>query len=284
MTSTDSTPRIEWFSQADIAACLVPSLDDIRAGAPHRDAAHGIFTGCAAPAGQSDRVAFDCADVLSRLRRAGFGTLSYGAFDMIGRRVLGAYLLRELTPASFTRPYVENRLYEADPRFAALRDSGFPVAWRLDALEADARRGADRRALALASLLRAHAMQSGVMFCLSAPRLDLRVVVSLTSEAHDADWIDDRVIGGALALSLGVHRAVQPLLDARIRGARAFSLAQEEEDVLEQLVHGLSDQEIARAMRTSLHKVGAQIRSLEKAFNAQNRAQLAYLAARRARV
>ncbi|MCA3808005.1 MAG: DNA-binding response regulator, partial [Burkholderia sp.] len=51
--------------------------------------------------------------------------------------------------------------------------------------------------------------------------------------------------------------------------------------VLDRLVHGLSDQEIASALRTSLHKVGHHIRSLEKLFNVQNRAQLAYLAARR---
>lgn len=60
-------------------------------------------------------------------------------------------------------------------------------------------------------------------------------------------------------------------------------LERDEAAVLERLVHGLSDQEIANALSTSLHRVGAQIRTLEKRFNARNRAQLAYLAARRLR-
>jgi DNA-binding CsgD family transcriptional regulator len=170
-----------------------------------------------------------------------------------------------------------------DPRFAEVRQSGFPVAWQLDRLDEEAQRTGDRRTLALVAHLRAHAMNCGVIFSLSAPQLDLRVAVSLTSEAHDSDWIDDRVIGSALAISLAVHRFVQPFLEARVLRARDITLAEDQEAVLARLVQGLSDQEIANALSTSLHKVGYHIQALERMFNVQNRAQLAYLAARRAR-
>ncbi|MBN3817963.1 DNA-binding response regulator [Paraburkholderia sp. Se-20369] len=274
MTHADGTPLVEWFSQADLAVAAAYSSD-------FQAANREVLTAIQYATGKSDPGAFDFAQCHARLRQIGFSTLGYGAYEMIGRRILCAHLLRDLAPPTFMQPYIEGMLYETDPRFAQVRQSGFPVAWRLDEIEAAAQRGGDRKVLALAGHLRAHAMNSGVIFSLSAPRLDLRVAVNVTSETHDTDWIDDRVIGGALSVSLAVHRVALPFLEARIARTRGFALGLEQQAVLERLVHGLSDQEIASALRTSLHKVGHHIRSLEKLFNVQNRAQLAYLAARR---
>ncbi|MGU7772997.1 autoinducer binding domain-containing protein [Burkholderia sp. MR1-5-21] len=274
MTHADGTPLVEWFSQADIAAAAAYSAD-------YREANKDVFTLIQNAPGKSDLGALDFSQCHARLRQIGFSTLGYGAYEMIGRRVLCAHLLRDLAPPTFMQPYIEGMLYENDPRFAQVRQSGFPVAWRLDEIDAAAQRSGDRKVLALAGHLRAHAMNSGVIFSLSAPRLELRVAVTLTSETHGTDWIDDRVIGGALSVSLAVHRAALPFLEARIARTRGFALGDEQQQVLERLVHGLSDQEIASALRTSLHKVGHHIRSLERLFNVQNRAQLAYLAARR---
>lgn len=273
MTIADSAPRIEWFSHAELAAS--------RGGFAPRDTQPSVSSFAAPPDGPR-RATFDVADCDARLRAAGFTTLCYGAFELIGQQMLAAYLLRDFAPASFPRAYVEGRLFEVDPRFAEWRQGVSPIAWRLDELDAHARRTGERRMHALVNSLRAHAMHSGVIFCWPVPHLDLRVAVSLASEAHDGS-LDDRVIGCALALSLDVHRAAQPHLDARVGGARTFVLERDEAAVLERLVHGLSDQEIANALSTSLHRVGAQIRTLEKRFNARNRAQLAYLAARRLR-
>ncbi|MGS0893931.1 helix-turn-helix transcriptional regulator [Burkholderia stagnalis] len=274
MTNADGAPRVEWFTHADIAAATAHS------NAFHA-IEHDVFTGIRMGAGKTDLEPVDFAQCHARLRQIGFSTLGYGAYEMIGRRILCAHLLRDLAPPTFMQPYIEGMLVDGDPRFAQARQSGFPVAWRLDEIEAAAQCGNDRRALALAGHLRAHAMNSGVLFSLSAPRLDLRVAVNVTSESHGTEWIDDRVIGGALSVSLAVHRVALPFLEARIARMRGFALADEQQQVLDRLVHGLSDQEIASALRTSLHKVGHHIRSLEKLFNVQNRAQLAYLAARR---
>ncbi|WP_431824719.1 autoinducer binding domain-containing protein [Burkholderia sp. F1] len=276
MTRVDGTPLVEWFSQADLTVAAAGSTEW---QTMNRD----VFPITQSVAGKTEPGAFDFALCHARLRQIGFSTLGYGAYEMIGRRMLCAHVLRDLAPATFMQPYIEGMLYEADPRFAQARQSGFPVAWRLDEIEAVAQRGGDRKVLALAGHLRAHAMNSGVIFSLSAPRLDLRVAVNVTSETHGTDWIDDRVIGGALSVSLAVHRVALPFLEARVARARGFALGQEQQAVLDRLVHGLSDQEIASALRTSLHKVGLHIRSLEKLFNVQNRAQLAYLAARRLR-
>ncbi|MBN3787211.1 autoinducer binding domain-containing protein [Burkholderia sp. Ac-20353] len=274
MTHADGTPLVKWFSQADIAAAAAYSAD-------YHAANKDVFTVIQNATGKSDLDALDFSQCHARLRQIGFSTLGYGGYEMIGRRILCAHLLRDLAPATFMQPYIEQMLYECDPRFAQVRQSGFPVAWRLDEIEAAAQRDGDRKVLALAGHLRAHAMNSGVIFSLSAPRLELRVAVNVTSETHGTDWIDDRVIGGALSVSLAVHRVALPFLEARIARTRGFALGDEQQQVLERLVHGLSDQEIASALRTSLHKVGHHIRSLEKLFNVQNRAQLAYLAARR---
>ena len=79
------------------------------------------------------------------MRQIGFSTLGYGAFEMIGRRILCAHLLRDLAPATFMQPFIEGMLYESDPRFAWVRQSGFPVAWRLDEIEAAAQAAATAR-------------------------------------------------------------------------------------------------------------------------------------------
>lgn len=260
MTLDDASPALEWFSQADLLAHLQHDASTDPQGATAELAA------CEA-----------------RLAQTGFTTLQYIAVDVIGRRVLRAYPMRELAPASFMRPYLEDRLYDIDPRLIAARQSGLPVAWRVDQFETGADASHDRRIAALAASLRKHAMNCGVIFGLSAPRTDLRVTVSLGSDAPDIDWIDDRVMASALALSLTVHRFAQPYIEARARGQRDVALAGEQEAMLERFVTGFSDQEIAAALRISLHKVNYHVKALQKAFNVENRAQLAYMAARRVR-
>ena len=286
MTPSDGSPVVEWFSQADVLAHLQSHQ---HADAPHdttknRTPDHFVFTDPTTAIGKFDPPLTDFTEYRTQLRQVGFSTLSYGAFEMIGRRVLHAHLLRDLAPVSFAQPYFAGMWYEVDPRFAEVQRSGFPVAWRLDQIDEDAQQSGDRRKLALVAALRAHAMNSGVIFSLSAPQLGLNVSVGLTSELHDSDWINDRVIGTALAVSLGVHRFAQPFLEGRIRSTRVIALDSEQEAVLRRLVQGLSDQEIADALQTSLHKVSYHIQMLERLFNVQNRAQLAYLAARRVTV
>lgn len=283
MTPSDGSPVVEWFSQADVLAYLQPhhNAGVAQDTTKNRTPDHFVFTDLSRASGKFDPSLADFSEYRTQLRDAGFSTLSYGAFEMIGRRVLHAHLLRDLAPASFAQPYFEGMWYEVDPRFAEVQQSGFPVAWRLARIDEDAQRSGDRRKLALVAALRAHAMNSGVIFSLSAPQLGLSVGVGLTSELHDSDWINDRVIGTALAVSLAVHRFVQPFLEDRVGSTRVIALEPEQEAVLRRLVQGLSDQEIADALRTSLHKVSYHIQMLERIFNVQNRAQLAYLAARR---
>ena len=87
-------------------------------------------------------------------------------------------------------------------------------------------------------------------------------------------------MGGVLATSLTVSRLVQPFLDEQARRARAVALTQEQAGVLERLVRGLSDHEIAAELSSSLHRITHHVKTLQKMFNVENRAQLAYLAAR----
>jgi DNA-binding CsgD family transcriptional regulator len=281
MTPHEGVPIVEWFSQADVQAHRNHVSSHHAADASGNNDV--VITGSQVAAGKSDPFELDFCQIHARMRAAGFSTLSYGAYEMIGQRVLHAYVLRDLAPVSFVQAYFDGTWYASDPRFAEVQQSGFPVAWRLDRIDEEAQRTGDRRTLALAASLRAHGMNSGVIFSLSAPQLDLNVGVGLTSELRDADWINDRVVGTALAVSLAVHRFAQPYIASRVRQARAITLDDEQEAVLERLVQGLSDQDIADALHVSLHKVGYHIQTLERLFNVQNRAQLAYLAARRVR-
>jgi DNA-binding CsgD family transcriptional regulator len=257
MTTDDEFPALVWFSQADALAHL-----------REFDASVDV-----------ERHECELRECRERLQQAGFSTFSYMALETIGRRILRAYTMREMGNVPFTTVYLKNRLYETDPRLVALRESGLPVTWHIDQLEARANIS-EPRVRSLLSTLRAHGMHSGLILGLPAPRAELRVAVSLTSPASDTHWIDDRVMGGILATSLTVSRLVQPFIDHCARRARAVSLTEEQAGVLERLVRGLSDHEIAAELSSSLHRITHHVKTLQKMFNVENRAQLAYLAAR----
>lgn len=257
MTTDDEFPALVWFAQAEALAYL-RQLDETV---------------------EICRLESELRECRERLQQAGFSTFSYMAFETIGRRILRAYSMREMGSVAFTTAYLKNRLYETDPRLVTLRESGLPVTWHVDQLEARANT-AEPRVRNLLSTLRAHGMNCGLILGLPAPRGDLRVAVSLTSQTCDTNWIDDRVMGGVLATSLTVSRLVQPYIDECALRARIISLTEEQAGVLERLVKGLSDHEIAAEISTSLHRVTHHVKTLQKMFNVENRAQLAYLAAR----
>ncbi|RDU98079.1 helix-turn-helix transcriptional regulator [Trinickia dinghuensis] len=257
MTINDEFPALVWFSQGDAVAYL-----------------HQVE-----PTLAPDRHECELRECRERLQQAGFSTFSYMALETIGRRILRAYAMREMGNVGFTTTYLKSRLYETDPRLAVLRESGLPVTWNLDELEARSN-VSEPRVRSLLSTLRAHGMHCGLILGLPAPRADLRVAVILTSQACDAHWIDDRVMGTVLAASLTIGRLMQPYVDDCARRARRIVLTDEQAAVLERLVKGLSDHEIAAEVAASLHRVTQHVKMLQKMFNVENRAQLAYLAAR----
>lgn len=258
MTDVDEFPALIWFSQADALA----HMHQTDAGADVEHAASELLA---------------CHE---RLLQMGFRTLNYVAFEMIGRRVLRAHSMSDLANVSFSRLYWKHRLYDSDPRFVALRQNGLPATWQATQIEAYADQTGDSRARMLSNSLRAHGMNAGLILSLPAPHADLRVAVNLTSPVHEIGWINDRAVGGALTIALTVHRVMQPYIDACARRAREVVLSADQAAVLERLVKGLSDQEIATAMSTSLHKVASHVRALQKMFSVENRAQLVYRAAR----
>lgn len=257
MTTDGEFPALVWFSQAEALAYL-----------REQD-----------PSTEADPLESELRECRERLQQAGFSTFSYMALETIGRRILRAYSMREMGNVGYTTAYVKNRLYETDPRLVELRETGLPVTWHVDQLEGRSNT-ADPRVRSLLSMLRAQGMHCGLILGLPAPRSDLRVAVNLTSQAIDTSWIDDRVMGGVLATSLTVGRLIQPYVDDCARRARVVTLTQEQSGVLERLVRGLSDHEIAAEISASLHRVTHHVKTLQKMFNVENRAQLAYLAAR----
>ena len=197
MTDVDEFPTLVWFSQADALA----HLHEIDASA------------------DVDRAASDLLGCHERLLHMGFHMLNYGAFEMIGRRVLRIYSMSDLADISFSRLYWKHRLYESDPRFAALWQSGLPDTWQAGQVTAYAERTGDSRARMLSNSLRSHEMNAGLTLGLPAPQPDLRVAVNLTSRAHEIGWINDRTVGGALTIALTVHRIVQEALTNAIKHA-----------------------------------------------------------------
>jgi DNA-binding CsgD family transcriptional regulator len=221
------------------------------------------------------------AQLTDDLRREGFDSLVYAAFETAGHRRLRAFVLRDFVPPGYLESYFAGGLDDGDPRLAAVDRSGLPCIWDAERLLRDSR--ATPSVQKLTFLLRRHDMGSGVTFGIAVPDSDLHVVIDLATRAVNADWIVDRVVSQALMTGLTVHRAVRQHVERAVCDARHVALGSEQSDVLSNLVLGLSAREIAQRLDLTVHQVNYHIRSLQKKFHVVNRMQLAYVAGRRER-
>jgi DNA-binding CsgD family transcriptional regulator len=100
-------------------------------------------------------------------------------------------------------------------------------------------------------------------------------VISLLSRTSGSHWITDSVIGQGLILGLSVHEYVSR--HTRIVGAAGtgrIEISATQQDILQHLLQGRSDKEIANRLDLSSHTVDYHMRQLRRRFAARNRVQL----------
>jgi DNA-binding CsgD family transcriptional regulator len=224
------------------------------------------------------RIFSQCRD---RFEQSGFVSFEYCAYEAVGRRITSAYMLGDFVPAPFMQSYFAQDLHECDSRFVHAQAADIPIAWSTDDIESVLGCTESEKGAALIDLLCAHGMRSGLTFSISVPLLNLCIGINMASEMAGTTWIDDRMIGAMLTSGFSVHQIALPFIEARIANARCVVLAEQELAVLRKLVLGLSDQEIAEAMNVSSKEIARFVHKLQDRFHVDNRAQLAYLAARR---
>lgn len=216
--------------------------------------------------------------VRTALDAMGFDWLGYGSLrERRGDWRPHSFLTTYANPL-WTQRYFNERYDQVDPRHRLAPRSSLPLVWSTDDVVRSAQgEGATglRQRRFLADFCDS-GMRSGVFFHLGMPgRSQERVVVSLVSRRANCAWIDDGVLGRALAAGLCLHDFIAPQIPAddgtALRQGEPSALQQR---ILQCLLHGQSDKEIAYGLQLSSHAVDYHMRQLRRRFAARNRVQL----------
>ncbi len=231
------------------------------------------------------------AVVRERLDDMGFEWLAYLTLARNGDEGARCACLTSYAHVDWMRHYLEERYYEVDPRYLNLRRSSLPVVWDIaDVEERVAQMPPSPRARRFVRELADSGIGSGILQRVASPGSGHgdSAVVSLGSAESNRRWIEDRVLGDALALGLSLHDFLsqhtrlpsaacdEPSHDAP--GGTGLSAMQHA--VLSHVVHGLTDREIALKLTVSSHTVDYHLRQLRHRFAVRNRVQLVAAAAR----
>lgn len=216
--------------------------------------------------------------VRAALDAIGFEWLGYGSFrERRGDWKPHSFLTTYANPL-WTQRYFSERYDQIDPRHRLAPRSSLPLVWSADDVVRNARgEGATsaRERRFLADFCDT-GMRSGIFFHLGMPgRSQERVVVSLASRRASSTWIDDGVLGRALAVGLCLHDFIAPQIPTddgtALRQGEPSALQQR---ILQCLLRGQSDKEIAYGLQLSSHAVDYHMRQLRRRFAARNRVQL----------
>jgi DNA-binding CsgD family transcriptional regulator len=215
--------------------------------------------------------------VRGMLHAIGFEWMGYGTMLHVQGEVVPRSFFTSYTPPKWTEHYFSERYYEIDPRHHEAPCSGLPLVWDLDDLDTSLQNH-PMKSLARRFIddLRDSGIRSGIFLCLASPSNTAeRTVVSMCSSAANRRWIVDGVVGQALTLGLCLHEFLSR--DTHVAGPPASAkgrLSPLQQEILQCLIRGLSDKEIAYRLNLSAYNVDYHLRQLRRRFAARNRVQL----------
>jgi DNA-binding CsgD family transcriptional regulator len=218
--------------------------------------------------------------VRGMLHAIGFEWLGYGTVTFLRGQLWPLSFFTSYANQDWTQRYFSQRHYEVDARPRDAPASSLPLPWDVDQLEdASADPDPTGRRRRFFDDLRASGIRSGLFLRLASPtHVNEHTVISLSSSVPSRGWITDGVVGQSLMLSLSVHEYLSR--HARVPAAPAAArpdisgLSPTQQYILEHLLQGRSDKEIAYRLHLSAHTVDYHMRQLRRRFAARNRVQL----------
>jgi DNA-binding CsgD family transcriptional regulator len=215
--------------------------------------------------------------VRDRLQAIGFDWLAYGTVVYLGGEVIPRSFLTTYSHPAWTGKYFSERYYEVDQRHHEAPCPGLPMVWDMQDLQiAPLRRSSPGRVARFERDFADSGIRCGVFFSLVSPRhQNERIVISLMSGAADRRWIADSVVGQAMTLGLCLHefQSRYTTMSPTAKG-RQNRLSAMQQEILDCLIRGLSDKEIAYRLNLSSYNVDYHLRQLRRRFAARNRVQL----------
>jgi DNA-binding CsgD family transcriptional regulator len=217
--------------------------------------------------------------VRGMLHTLDFDWLGYGAVAYMRGRWWPLSFFTAYANPEWTKRYFAQNYCGVDLRQQGVPASSLPLAWdvaQLEALAAEAPEDPSGLRQRFLADLHASDIRSGLLFRLASPtHVNQHTVISLLSRKSGSHWITDSVIGQGLILGLSVHEYVSR--HTRIVGAAGtgrIEISATQQDILQHLLQGRSDKEIANRLDLSSHTVDYHMRQLRRRFAARNRVQL----------
>jgi DNA-binding CsgD family transcriptional regulator len=233
-----------------------------------------------------------------QLRSIGFEWLGYGTFEDRQGVLRPLSVLASYAHEAWIRGYFSQRHHEVDTRANDAPVSGLPLVWDLESLaqshcrqpletETGTRDTAARQRLLL-DQMEASGIRSGISFRLATPgQMHEHTFIDLMSGTPGRRWILGATVGRALMLGLSVHEHVSRHVRKPVAAVRGQDeplhakspISPTQQSILESLLRGLGDKEIAYALGLSSHAVDYHMRQLRRRFGVRNRVQLVSAAA-----
>lgn len=223
-------------------------------------------------------------NVRSMLSIMGFNSLHYEARQLSGEQLVRTFFLKSHVPPQWANGYFREGFHAIDPRIEGIRSSPAPLIWDLNSLARTVpgnagNAHAPKMRQFLDDMMR-HGMNSGIAFSLTVPLSQMQIIISINSASTSREWIAPSVAGQALILGLSVHEFIKGCTAGLMQRSGIDDLSDMQKHVLAGLSKGLSDKEIARRLRTTVHNIDYHLRALRRKYQVMNRAQLAYVVGR----
>lgn len=214
------------------------------------------------------------------LRTIGFDWFCYCRLTRLGQMVNRARYFDLCSPPGWAQRYVDQRYFDLDPRMAFACRHDWPLVWDHETLRTESAIETGETSERMHRFLEdadGSGIRSGIAFGLVDPNSLEHSVMIFSSVNATSEWIDDRVIGQAYALGLGVHAFLAGQMAST---ASTPTLSDLQRRILNFTASGLSDRAIAQQLNMSRSNVDYHMRQIRKKYGVLNRVQLAYLAGR----
>lgn len=220
-------------------------------------------------------------NIRSMLSIMGFNSLHYEARQLSGEQVARTFFLKSYLPSQWVANYFREGFPAIDPRIDGACSSQVPLVWDLNSLSRTQAGNAHTPKMRhfFDEMMR-HGMCSGIAFSLAVPLSQLQIIICINSANASRDWIAPSVAGQALILGLSVHDFIKGCTAGLMQRSGIDDLSDMQKHVLACVSKGLSDKEIARRLRTTVHNIDYHLRALRRKYRVMNRAQLAYVVGR----
>lgn len=220
-------------------------------------------------------------NIRSMLSIMGFNSLQYEVRQLSGERTAKTVFLKSYVPAQWASGYFHQGFHALDPRMEAIRTSPVPLIWDLSHLSrTQPGNTLAPRMRGFLDDLAKNGMNSGIAFSLTVPLSHTQVMICINSANASKEWIASSIAGQALILGLSVHEFIKGCTAGLVQRSGVDDLSDMQKHVLAGISKGLSDKEIARGLRTTVHNIDYHLRALRRKYQVMNRAQLAYVVGR----